>query len=155
MPYKDKEKRREYQRNYRKNMTEEQKQKRRDYNREWKQNNPQVYTEEQKQRRKDYSQEYNEQNKDKRKEYYKIHNQNPEVKKKRKINEWKRRGVIDEDYEELYNKWINTNNCEECNTELICGKVGGNKTNTKCLDHDHTTGKFRNIVCHACNVKRH
>ena len=28
------------------------------------------------------------------------------------------------------------------------------KLNKKCLDHDHKTGLFRNIICNRCNVIR-
>jgi len=60
-----------------------------------------------------------------------------------RVNNWKRRGIIG-DYDELYIKWLNTSNCENCNYSFI-------DTNNKCLDHDHNTGLFRNILCRNCN----
>jgi hypothetical protein len=71
-------------------------------------------------------------------------------KKSRRIAGWKQLGVISNDYEALYNKWKDTSHCEECNVELIAG----NGKNKKCLDHNHKTGVFRNIVCNRCNIKR-
>ena len=81
------------------------------------------------------------------KQYYKTEN----GKKSYRITTWKQRGVITENFDELYDKYINTNNCEECNVELIHGNFGNNK---KCLDHDHETGQFRNVLCCGCNLRR-
>jgi len=71
-----------------------------------------------------------------------------------RINNWKRIGVTFDNFNnfnELYDKYINTKKCELCNIDL----VEGNKTNQKkCLDHDHQTGKFRNIICNKCNNER-
>tara|TARA_R110002074_G_C11974854_1_gene611143 strand:+ start:43 stop:489 length:447 start_codon:yes stop_codon:yes gene_type:complete len=61
---------------------------------------------------------------------------------------WKRRGVVfDNDFEEIYDRYINSSQCE------LCNKVYKNSQD-KCLDHCHTTGKFRNVVCRPCNVIR-
>ena len=61
------------------------------------------------------------------------------------IHNWKSRGLIHDDIDMLYKEYINTFNCNHCHKEF---------TNTKdrCLDHCHITGKFRKIVCNACNV---
>jgi len=72
-------------------------------------------------------------------------------KKSARVTCWKQKGVISDDYDVLYTKWKETNNCEVCDVELIEGNKGENK---KMLDHDHKTGAFRNIVCNRCNVKR-
>ena len=66
--------------------------------------------------------------------------------------DWKRRGVLDNDndkYFKLYEFYFNTKFCESCNVELNTN----NKTR-KCLDHDHKTGLFRNVICLSCNIKR-
>jgi len=69
----------------------------------------------------------------------------------KRIRNWKNMGLICDDYEKLYDKYIHTEFCELCNIKL----TDENKTsNTKrCLDHDHKTGLFRNIVCKCCNGK--
>ena len=61
------------------------------------------------------------------------------------IYDWKRRGLIYDNYDELYDVYINTMECEHCKTEFT-------KNNWRCLDHNHKTGLFRKIVCHKCNA---
>mgnify|MGYP003635735475 CR=1 FL=1 len=89
---------------------------------------------------KEYMKEWRLKNKEKIKEY----NQSPSGKKSNIIYGWKRLGLIADNIDELYERYINSTNCELCNKEYT------NK-NKKCLDHDHTTGLFRNIVCRNCN----
>ncbi len=61
--------------------------------------------------------------------------------------QWKKKGVILTDkfktYDELYDYYLSVNNCELCNISFDECK--------KCLDHDHRSGLFRNIVCNSCN----
>lgn len=52
-----------------------------------------------------------------------------------------------ETWDEIYKNWSDATNCEICNIDL----VRGNCINGKCLDHDHTTGYFRQICCRGCN----
>ena len=72
------------------------------------------------------------------------------------ISTWKRRGVIDNDYSLLYDNYLKVTKCEKCDVVLE-----GKGRNKKCLDHDHVTGKFRNVLCNNCNwtvtrvVKKH
>ncbi len=68
---------------------------------------------------------------------------NPNRLKSSRINNWKRRGIIG-DLHFLYDKYINTNNCEKCNLLFI-------DTKNKCLDHNHITGEFRFVLCRNCN----
>ena len=109
------------------------------YNKQYQLNNKEKLAE--------YQKEYRLNNKDKIAEYRQTEN----GKKTKRINTWKRLGVISDDFNELYEKYINTNNCDNCDIELIHGMFGNNK---KCLDHDHTTGQFRNILCCGCNLRR-
>ena len=99
---------------------------------------------------------YRENNKEKRAEYDRQHNQTPEGKKSHRINDWKQRGVkLPDDYPDwslFYDEeYMKTTKCEECGVRLTEGK---RTPTTKCLDHSHITGEFRNILCHACNTRR-
>jgi len=68
--------------------------------------------------------------------------------KNRLIRDWKQYGLIG-DCEEIYIRYVNTTNCDLCNVFLE-----GRGRNRKCMDHNHKNGQFRNIVCHACNLKK-
>ena len=105
-----------------------------------------------KEKQKAYLKEYH--SKQKQKDYrYKYYN-TPKGKKSKMISNWKQFGLIETEqytFDELYEAYLYCSECEECGVEL----VGGSKApNRKCLDHDHTTGIFRNILCNTCNVKR-
>jgi len=100
---------------------------------------------------KEYYKEYREKHKEHCKEYNKEYNQTTAGKKKTTIANWKHNGLICDNYEELYNKYINTWECDNCGVELVSGMYGNNK---RCMDHCHKTGKFRNILCNTCNIQR-
>ena len=106
------------------------------------------YKEQNKEKIKDKNKEYREQNKDKIKEY----SQTSKGKKIYRIANWKRSGVISNDFDELYEEYLSQTNCEECNIELTYDR--NTTPTTKCLDHNHETGEFRNILCNMCNVRR-
>ena len=67
------------------------------------------------------------------------------IHKSQTIYNWKRSGLIYDDYDALYETYIKTTECEHCQIEFT-------ENNRRCLDHDHETGLFRKIVCHRCNV---
>ena len=69
---------------------------------------------------------------------------------KSKIDNWRRKGLIG-DFDAIYERWINTSHCDECQIELCSGNYGSNK---KTMDHCHVSGEFRNILCHKCNGQR-
>jgi hypothetical protein len=121
-------------------------------------------TEEQKQSKLKHDNDKYYENREKRLEYHKQQRSTEEHKmymkefraseagiKSARITKMKQCGIISDDYEALYEKWKETTNCEECNVELVGGNKGGNR---KCIDHDHETGAFRNIICHECNLRR-
>ena len=82
--------------------------------------------------------------------YQKKYRESEKGKKAYKIASWKSQGIISSNWDLLYEKFINTTNCQLCNIELIEGK----KTNSRCLDHDHNikdADNVRYILCHKCN----
>tara|TARA_R110000803_G_scaffold76170_1_gene140728 strand:- start:50 stop:592 length:543 start_codon:yes stop_codon:yes gene_type:complete len=179
MPFKDKEKQKEYNKAWREANKEKNKEYQKEYNeknkekikessKEWRKNNKEKIKEKDKERnkeRREYNKEYNkvykEKNKDtikeynkewreKNKEYQKEYNQTEKGKKTHRISNWKTKGIKSDDFDSLYEYYLNVKNCELCEIEL----VEGNKSNSRCLDHNHDTGLFRNVLCNGCNVKR-
>ena len=101
---------------------------------------------------KEKDKKYYEENKEEIKEKKKEYNQTPKRRRVNRINTWKKSGMIepDEGWEAFADKVENTTNCERCEVELTEDKVM-TKT-TRCVDHDHITNKFRNVVCNNCNL---
>lgn len=79
-------------------------------------------------------------------EYMKQLQKQPHIIKNKMISMWKKRGVVSEDYSKLYDDYLVITKCELCEVDLE-----GKGRNKKCLDHDHTTGLFRNVLCNNCN----
>jgi len=77
---------------------------------------------------------------------FKLHKDN----KSKSIYNWKSRGLkeTDEFIEELYERYIYTTHCELCNKEF-------KSSQDRHMEHNHTTGKFRNITCNSCNHLKH
>ena len=65
------------------------------------------------------------------------------------ISRWKNRyGVVHNDFDSLYNLYINNKFCNFCGIELTLGLYGNSK---KCLDHNHQTGLVNGIIFKSCN----
>ena len=130
--------------NFRMPWTKEQKA---EYHRQWRINNKEKIAESNRQ--------YYQENKEKKAEYNKQYIHTPQGRKVSRISDWKYAGLVDSDndnYESIYDYYVNTQKCENCDVELTEGQK--KKSTTRCLDHSHTTGLFRNILCHACNNRR-
>jgi len=112
------------------------------------------YRKNNKEKIKEQNNKYRENNKELIKECNRKYYQTPAGIKSGLINKWRQRGLIETDqytYDELYEAYLYHPDCEECGVTLTTGK---RCSTSKCLDHDHTTGIFRNILCHRCNTKR-
>ncbi len=66
--------------------------------------------------------------------------------RKNKISLWKYRGLKENKLfmNQIYDEYLKSKECE------LCGEPYS-KHNKKHMDHDHYTGKFRNICCARCN----
>ena len=126
--------------------------------------------EERKQKKKQRGKEYYEKNKEKlskqhkeywvknkeklkerNNEYMKAYSQTPQGKKVYRIVNWKRSGLLEskEKIEELYEIYTTIKLCEACDIELT--RTGKYSSTDICLDHCHTTGRFRLMLCRKCN----
>jgi hypothetical protein len=89
-----------------------------------------------------------------RKESQRRYKQSPKGRKKYRTDKWIERGLKfkeDETLDDVYTRYMETDLCEICECDLTQGERYLTKT-TKVMDHDHTTGYCRGIVCHSCNV---
>ena len=110
---------------------------------EKKKENNRRYYEKNKEKNKEKIKEYYQENKEKMKEYQKT---SPVRYKSRTIYDWKRQGIIDDDYDALFEVYKKETHCWICRKEF-------DKRNNRHLDHDHETGQVRYICCRSCNSK--
>ena len=100
---------------------------------------------------KEYTKEYQKkyQKSEKYKEYKKEYLKSEKGKKKTIKARWKHSGLNMDNFEEIYERYEMAIFCDICECVL---NVEGNYNSTKCMDHCHITGEFRNIVCNYCNL---
>jgi len=136
MPFKDLEKRKEYDRQrYLKNKEK------------MKENSSDNYYAD-RQKKLDYLKEYRVKNKEIIKEKNKNYRNTERGKRVNTISGWKSKGLISDDYDSIYDRYINTHECDCCKKPIHQG-IG-----SRVMDHCHKTGKFRNVLCHNCNILR-
>ena len=81
-------------------------------------------------------------------EDHKAHQKRYHKTQKYKIYDWKRKGMKIYDENIIYQRYINTQNCELCNKIMTTGNKAKDR---KCLDHDHISGYVRFVCCNTCN----
>ena len=149
MPY-NKEKIKEASRQYRRQYMEKRKEARRQVRRQYRIDNPvdkekvKRPVDKEKVKRPVDRDRINEQNRQ-----YRVNN--PEkVKRTRAINNWRREGLIHPDIYHLYDDiYLPATQFDVCH--YIFDEWGKGK-NWKCMDRDHDTNLFRQILCHRCNA---
>ena len=110
MPYKDLAKRRAASKAYRENNKEKEAERKK------------VWQEKNKEKIAEKNKAYRENNKEKIAERKKEWFQTEKGRKSNKIADWKRQGVVCENFDNLYDYIINCKNCEQCNVELTIDK---------------------------------
>ena len=149
MPYKNSEDKAEYMKQYYLDNKEKKKKYRKD-NKEKIKIRKAEYYENNKEKISEYQTEYYQNNKEKYIEYKKEYRKTYNGLKVNRLSCWRMRGLISEDYDKIYERYILTKECDNC------GIVLDEDNNTKkCMDHCHITGEFRNILCNLCNVNRY
>ena len=103
-------------------MTQEEKERKKQINKKWKKNHREKYLAQ-------------------KKRYYEKH-KDQWVNQKHKIE--RKYGITEEQYKIMV---IQQNN--KC---LICGKSSNNQIRRLAIDHCHTTGKIRGLLCDNCNL---
>ena len=156
---KNKEKHKAYQKAYRDNNKEEtkvyqkayyanNKEKASAYNTVYRANNKDkmsAYRDNNKEKKNAYDKAYNAQNKEKVTERKRKYNLTPEGLKSSRISSWKYCGVLG-NLSKIYDeRYLPSTACEVCNKTYKSSK-------DRCLDHDHDTGLFRQVLCQECNV---
>ena len=113
-----------------------------------------AYREKNREKTKDYNKAYYQENVEKIKAYDKLYRQEniERYKKTDAIYNWKRSGLICDDYDKLYELYLQSTHCEECGCKYSI--YGDGVGRFRCMDHCHTTGLFRNFLCHTCNLRR-
>ena len=126
---------------------EKNKEKRKEYNKQYREDN--------KEKIKQHKKEFRKNNKEKINEYQKQYRKdNPEIFKKFDFMKTYKM-LVDCDLEILYKNYLAETHCDFCCMPFTEWNDHKYKNKyVKCLDHDHTTNKFRNFLCVSCNFKR-
>jgi hypothetical protein len=107
-----------------------------------------VYYETNKQHIAEVSKIYHDNNKEKLAVKAKIYYQTPIGIKSGIFNAWKRSGLIHDNFDTLYESYLQSTHCDVCKCEF-------KDTFDRCMDHDHNTNLFRQFLCRRCNCNDH
>lgn len=106
---------------------------------------------EQKKKRREYNKSQWQKNKDKRtkqyREWYDKRYYDTDQVERRRSHNYKKYGLSSEEYMEMYKK--NEGKCYICNQPEIIKRKG--KVKRLAIDHCHSTGKVRGLLCQNCN----
>jgi len=97
--------------------------------------------------------EWYEKHREKRKQHQKEYRQTPEGIKSHTITQWKHQGIIFHDWDLLYDIiYMLTSHCDNCNVFL---QGRGNDRKCLDHDHSITDrDNVRNVLCCLCNIRR-
>ena len=67
-----------------------------------------------------------------------------------RANKWKTRGLnhTNDEIKDILKIFHECKHCKNCDKLLTYN----NDSSQKCMDHDHKTGKFRQVLCRGCNI---
>jgi len=99
--------------------------------------------------RPEYNKLYREANKDYFKNYRDNYRQTEQGHKNLMIGKWRHSKMTSDDWDNTYEIYKLTTNCNYCNVELTTGRG----RYSKCLDHNHSTGEIRGVLCKLCNLR--
>ena len=98
--------------------------------------------------------QYREEHKEEILEYNRKYYQTAAGKKSKTISSWVNDLGLqesDEDLDRIYDLWLHQEICNACDIKLT--RTGKCISTDATMDHDHETGRFRHIICLACNNK--
>jgi hypothetical protein len=139
--------RKEYLKEYQKKYRLKNREKRKEYSKEYYLKNNEYFKEyylKNKEKIKEYDKEYRLKNKEKLKEYLRDWHQKPENIERNK--NYKLKKTYNLTLEQFNDKLNNQNN--KCS---ICYRTFDEKINKAQVDHNHQTGKIRDLLCFFCN----
>ncbi len=77
----------------------------------------------------------------------------PKGHKSHRISMWRKEYGIICDFEAIYPIYCETNECDFCGIKLIPHYKYKRGYNGRCLDHCHSCGGVRGILCTRCNLQ--